>query len=356
MKINQLKLQNFRNFDELTLDFKKSVTLILAPNTSGKTNILEAIFYLASGHSFRADVEQELIQKDKNFANLEGKIANQEDRVALRVFLQRSEKTTILGKKKVEVNDVSRRLSSFLGNFQAVLFSPQDLNLVTDSPSKRRKYLDTVLSQTSSAYYRSLSQYQKVITRRNKLLENIREKNLNTEQLFYWNDKLLKLGQLIFYERKDLLSFFNQEMKTVGEKFNSQKDNLKLIYYPSLLSSERLRAYQMKEIAAGQSLIGPHRDDFGFFWKDYDLEKYGSRGEQRLVILALKMAELSFIRSKTGEMPVLLLDDIFSELDLENRQKLTFLFGSQQTIITSTEEEVFEILEDLKDIETMRLR
>ncbi|OIN92964.1 hypothetical protein AUJ38_04020 [bacterium CG1_02_42_9] len=230
------------------------------------------------------------------------------------------------------------------------------MNLVTDSPSKRRKYLDTVLSQTSSAYYRSLSQYQKVITRRNKLLENIREKNLNTEQLFYWNDKLLKLGQLIFYERKDLLSFFNQEMKTVGEKFNSQKDNLKLIYYPSLLSSERLRAYQMKEIAAGQSLIGPHRDDFGFFWKDYDLEKYGSRGEQRLVILALKMAELSFIRSKTGEMPVLLLDDIFSELDLENRQKLTFLFGSQQTIITSTEEEVFEILEDLKDIETMRLR
>jgi len=356
MKISDLNLENFRNFDTISLKFTAPVTLILAPNTSGKTNILEAIFYLATSRSFRADLEQEIIQRDKNFCNIEGRASNANGDVSLRIFLQKSSEELPLAQKRLEVNGVSRRSTTFIANFHAVLFTPEDLNLISESPSRRRKYLDTVLSQISPDYHTAISQYQKIITQRNKLLEKIRENNTTIEQLYYWNDKLLKLGKLIYDQRKDMMEIYNGEMKIVGSDLHSKGKDLALIYYPSILTAERLSSYQKKEIDSGQSLIGPHRDDFAFYWRGMDLEKYGSRGEQRLGILALKIAELHFIEQKTTERPVLLLDDIFSELDEVHRKNLTQLFKNQQTIITSTEEEVVDSVKQAAESEIIELK
>ena len=298
------------------MEFSDGITVIVGPNASGKTNILESIFLLSTGKSFRASVEAEMIGYDADLAKVKGD--------GLEIMITRGDNGW--PRKKFLVNGVSKRLIDFAGNLKVVLFGPWDLDLVTESPSLRRKFLDTVLSQVDREYRRSVLSYEKGLRQRNRLLFRIREEGLSRSQLLFWNQLLIKNGNYLSEKRREFIDFVNEGGK------------IRLDYDASAISEGRLEQYKEEEVAAATTLVGPHRDDFVFFDQDRDLSKYGSRGEQRMAVLWLKLAELSFIEEKSGERPTLLLDDIFSELDHEHRKVVMKLAEKQQTIITTADE------------------
>jgi len=346
MILKKLRLQNFRNYKKQEFEFSDKTTLIVGPNTSGKTNMLEGIYLLASGKSFRAGLEQEMIAYDQDLSRVKGRILNKE-RTDLEIILTRGE---VLGekvaKKKYQVNGVSKRAIDFVGKLMSVYFGPEDLDLVTNSPSLRRKYLDSVLSQVDREYSRSALSYEKGLRQRNKLLERIREEGALRSQLLFWDQLLIKNGDYITQKREEFIEFVNSLQFSV---FSFQ-----LEYDKSIISPARLEDYAEEEVAAGATLVGPHRDDFGFKLKGKDLSAYGSRGEQRLSILWLKLCELEFITQAVGERPILLLDDIFSELDKKHRKLVLDIIPLQQTIITTAEQEMVE-KDYLKKIEMVKL-
>jgi DNA replication and repair protein RecF len=229
------------------------------------------------------------------------------------------------------INGVPKRLIDFEGNFKIVLFGPWDLDLVTESPSLRRRFLDTVLSQIDREYRRSILSYEKGLRQRNRLLFRIREEGVSRSQLLFWNQLLIKNGDYITEKRNDLIDFINRS------DFKINSSHLSLDYDKSVISGGRLEQYKDEEVAAATTLVGPHRDDFVFKSDKRDLSSYGSRGEQRMGVLWLKMAELNFFEEKTGERPTLLLDDIFSELDDKHREIVMSVTGQQQTIITTAD-------------------
>lgn len=305
--ISQLSLQNFRNYTKKTFDFSEGATLIVGPNAIGKTNILEAIYTLAIGKSFRADSEQDVI--------LEGQQVSRIESSDLEIIYDNRSRFT----KLYRVNGVGKRQIDFVGNLRAVLFCPQDIEIVTDSPSIRRKYLDLVLTQVYKDYRIATHVYEKVLRQRNKLLWRIREEHLDKNQLEYWNKLLIENGAVIHKYRKHFLEF------------------LKLPYDHSIISKERLEKYSHEEIGAATTLIGPHRDDFKILKNGHSVKSFGSRGEQRLAIFQIKMGELDYLKQITKTAPILLLDDIFSELDFENRHVVMEKIFEQQTIMTTTD-------------------
>ena len=305
--IGKLTLQNFRNYSKKTFEFSEKTTLIVGPNAVGKTNILEAIYLLATGKSFRAETEQELIKEKASVGSVQGE--------SLQIILDNRGRFT----KHYLVNGVGKRHIYFVGNWRAVLFSPQDIEIVTDGPSARRKYLDSVLEQVSKDYRLAAHIYEKALRQRNRLLWRIREENLSRDQLAYWDELLITNGKIIHEKRKDYLEFLN------------------LTYDSSVISPERLEKYADAEIGAAMTLVGPHRDDFAIVYRSKKMKSFGSRGEQRLAVFDMKLGELEFVKKMTGCNPVLLLDDIFSELDHENRHHILQVIPKQQTIMTTTD-------------------
>lgn len=332
--IEKIALSNFRNFSGQVLSFSDKIVVIVGPNASGKTNLLEAIFLLSAGKSFKAGFDSEMIKGGSEFARVKGKIGD----IKLEVILSRE------AHKKFLVNGVSRRLIDFAGNLKIVLFSPMDLDLVTLSPSLRRKFLDNVLSLVDREYRRSILSYEKGLRARNRLLLRIREENLSRNQLIFWNQLLIKNGDYISEKREEFINFVN-----LTPPFNDE--NFSIFYDKSVISESRLLEYANEEVSAATTLVGPHRDDFQFFEKERDLGHFGSRGEQRMAILWLKLAELSFVEAKTGARPTLLLDDIFSELDERHREIVFGIAKGQQTIITTADPEFIVDFEGVKRIQ-----
>lgn len=336
-----LTLQQFRSYPKRTIPFTTETTLIVGANTAGKTNILEAISVMATGKSFRAGSDSEMIRWGAEVARVTCHALNKDEKTKLEVML-----TTgfVQGQKapskKYLVNGIPRRQIDFVGNLRAVLFWPEHLELVTDSPSIRRKYLDSVLVQTDREYRRNLISYERGIRQRNKLLERIREGEASRSQLLFWDQLVIKAGGYITDKRQELIAFINN--------FQFSNSNFQIVYDKSVISETRLEQYKDAEVGAAVTLVGPHRDDFVVLKSERDLSKYGSRGEQRLAILWLKLAELAYIEKEAGERPLLLLDDIFSELDIEHRELVLDLLGKQQTILTSAEDEVADLLKKKK--------
>ena len=320
--VKSVKLSDFRNFKRKLLEFSEGITVIVGPNASGKTNVLESLFLLSTGKSFKAGIEAEMIRYGRDLAKAKGD--------GLEVMITRGENGW--PRKKLLVNGIPKRLIDFGGNFKTVLFGPWDLDLVTESPSLRRKFLDTVLSQVDREYRRSVLSYEKGLRQRNRLLFRIREEGLSRGQLLFWNQLLIKNGNYISEKRREFIDFANEGGK------------IRLDYDSSAVSEGRLEQYKDEEIAAATTLVGPHRDDFVFFDQKRDLSKYGSRGEQRMAVLWLKLAELAFIEEKTDEKPTLLLDDIFSELDHMHRDIVMKIAAKQQTIITTADPHFIEKL------------
>ena len=267
----------------------------------------------ATGRSFRAERDSEMIRYGEQFSILNLQFSNNDQNSNLQI--------TITDRKKFEVNGVPRRQIDFVGRVRAVLFYPQDMELVTGSPSGRRRYLDFVISQKDREYRRCLISYEKGLRQRNKLLEMIREGLAQRSQLYFWDKLLIKNGEYITLKRGEYLEGLAE-------------------YDKSVISEERLKQYEVKEVAAATTLVGPHRDDFTINLNNRDVSKYGSRGEQRMAVLGLKEKEIKRLSDEeTKEKPLLLLDDIFSELDHKHREEVMDLVKnySGQVIMTTTD-------------------
>lgn len=334
MVLKHLFLQSFRNYPKSQFAFSPGVNIIVGPNTAGKTNLLEAIYLLATAKSFHAQREKEMINWAMDTAYLKGETEN----VVLEIALTRGEISgeRVVG-KKLRVNGVSKRQMDFVGNLRAVYFGPEDLELVSGSPSLRRNWLDLVLEQIDRDYRRASLIYMKALRVRNKLLLKKREdpSSVSPGEMDYWNDLLLENGPEITQKREELTAFLNEH----------DDSGRKIAYDKSLISPARLAQYVHEEVAAGATLVGPHRDDFSFDLNGRNLGIYGSRGEQRLAILWLKLGELEFLAQRGSDpsvnsgqgRPLLLLDDIFSELDHGHRHHVLEIIPKQQTIITTTD-------------------
>lgn len=333
MILEKIFLQNFRNYESQLFEFSSQTTLLVGPNSIGKTNALEAIFLLATGTSFRSNLDEEMIEYDKEIARVKGQL-KAKGKENLEIILTRGE---VAGKKTHKkhyfLNSVKKRKQDFVGRLSCVFFGPDDLKIIINSPSTRREYLDQVLEQASWEYRRANLSYQKTLRQRNRLLEQIREREKPVSSLFFWDKLLIENGEKITYKREEFIDFVNGQPDYFGD--------LEIAYEKSIVSPERLKKYQQKEIASAMTLVGPHRDDFIISQvngeKIRDLHKFGSRGEQRTAIFSLKLSELEYLSRELSKRPVLLLDDIFSELDHERRIRLLEVIPKQQTIITTAD-------------------
>lgn len=338
MLLQSIFLHNFRSYTQSSFSFDQRVTVIIGPNTAGKTNILEAIYLLATGHSFRSDRDMTMIKAKEAMGRIEGKIKSGNDEELLTVLLT----TGTVGEiktpfKRFLVNGVARRRIDFTGKLLAVLFEPSDLDVLTGSPSLRRALLDDTLEQISPEYRQSLLSYTKGLRQRNALLERMREEGIRDEkELSYWNEIVIKNGQYITKERENFITFLNAQEKLLFPA--------SVTYDKSNISEERLLQYKHQEVAAGVTLVGPHRDDLFITMpssekSEFDVRYYGSRGQQRLAVLQIKLLQIDYIEKFTHMRPLLLLDDIFSELDTNHIGLVLSVISKQQTVITTTHEE-----------------
>ncbi len=334
MFLKNLKLTNYRNFSQVNLDLSPS-TLLIGKNAQGKSNILDAIYFLATTKSPKAERDSELIKEGQEVLRVEGIVQSSEFRVQssnetnLEIVMQNNSAGF---SKRTKVNGISRRVMDYLGNLVVIQFVPEDINLVAGPPSHRRWHLDITLAQVDREYKRAISEYTEVVTRRNRVLKNIRMGLSKIEELSYWTERLLINGLVISDKRVKFFDFLEKAEPILGQNFQYQ-------YLPNLINQVRLDEYFNQEIASAISLIGPHRDDFVFSLNNKNLGYFGSRGEQRTAVLDLKLLELEYINQTFHSKPILLLDDIFSELDDEHRDHVISVIENQQTIVTAVENE-----------------
>jgi DNA replication and repair protein RecF len=349
MSLTTLKLKNFRNHKNASFSFPLT-TVIIGRNTVGKTSILEAIQFLSLGKSFKADKDMDAISEGQDFANIEAKIMDTDGKTTLTVVLAKRENGF---SKKYMVNNVARRLSDFISHFPSVLFTPEDLEIVTDSPSLRRNYINTILCQTDKKYRISLGIYEKAIRHRNRMLYLTREgkKYFGPAEFEYWDNIVIQNGNILTDERETFVKHVNTADKQVFP--------FDIFYDKSTISTERLLKYYDAERASATTLVGPQRDDFFFRFRGTEkaISEFGSRGEQRLTIFQMKIIETFYIKEKIDIFPTLLLDDIFSELDNTNIHRVLDLLPHQQTIITTTHKEfVPEKILKREDVEIIELQ
>lgn len=326
MFLNSLSLQNFRNLNNTKISFDSETTVLIGDNAQGKTNFLESIYFLSTGKPIKTDTDEEVINLGDSVVNVEGEVKTKDGEVKISTIIQKIDEGI---RKRFLVNGIPRRLLDYSGNLAVVFFRPEDIDLVTGSPSLRREYIDSTIGQVDREYRKVLTSYQKIITQKNKLLKLIREGLAKKDELIFWNSEQLKLGLIIQDKRRIFFETINSFEKKFGD--------FEYKYLPNEISQKRLEELNGREIQAVVSLIGPHRDDFIFYLGEKDLAKYGSRGEQRTAVLDLKITELSYYENILGERPILLLDDIFSELDESHRAHVLDLSKLQQTIIATVE-------------------
>lgn len=346
MIITGIVLQNFRLHKNYVLKFTEQTTVVIGANAIGKTSIIEAVNLLSTGNSFRAGRVDEMIVFDEELSRVKGKIiAKDEATDEVEVIITRG---VVNGKKTqhrlFSVNGVRRRKKDAVGKFYTVVFRPEDMRLIEGSPSRRRSFLDTVLSLLYLDYEVALKNYGQTLIRRNKLLQQVRERKQPKTVLQYWDINLVKHGMVLQKYRKEFLeSFVNVDFPV----------NFSIEYDPSIISEERIKQYQSKAIAAGHTLIGPHKDDIIVYLETDErklrVDTYGSRGQQRLAVLWLKFCELEYLKQKGSVNTMLLLDDILSELDDDSKALALSVLKDYQSIVTTTEPAVLEDIRQATD-------
>lgn len=348
-------MTNYRNFTGLSLDLPPGLVVLSGANAQGKTNLLEAAYLLAIAKSYRTNVERELIswasQKTPEAAGtagmeqtiVDGEVERRDDKVRIIVGLHAGSSEGaggVLVNKRIKVNGVSTSASGLVGWVNAVLFTASDIELVHGSPSQRRRFLDILLSQIDRGYLRTLQRYQRVLTQRNHLLRLIREGRASGEELRFWNRELLREGASLINRRGDAIGRL-APLTSHAYGALSKGEELSLKFRPSLSSEQfeqSLAERKNEEIRAGMTLAGPHRDDLEIKLNGMPAGTYSSRGQARSIALGLRLAEAVFLKEQRGDEPVLLLDDVLSELDSYRRQSvLEEATRYQQALVTTAE-------------------
>jgi DNA replication and repair protein RecF len=373
MHVTHLTLRDFRAYERLELNLEPGTSLFYGPNAAGKTTILEALFFLATTRSPRAGADREVVRWDAEgdigtppFTRLLCDVKRNDGKVRLEVIVQRraDDDGQLIGAsvKTVRVDRKNVRALDLVGNLRVVLFTPSDLALITGAPSERRRYLDVTLSQLDGRYVRTLSHYNKVVQQRNSLLRAWRERRRPqrgaADELAFWDRELSLSGAYVLRERRRAVDELNTLIGPIFLRVTAGAQPLVAAYQSSVAGLDRApdeRAIEMAfvahlerirddEIGRGQTLIGPHRDDIVLAMGSVAIGTYGSRGQQRSATLALKLGEAELMRARAGDAPVLLLDDLLSELDAERRSHLLEVLArpDQQTLVTATGMEDFD--------------
>lgn len=361
MFIKKLELTNFRNYKSCTIEFPTNKTILVGKNAQGKTNLLESIYYLASLSSYRAGSDSELVYMGEKSAEIKASIIKNETNITLDILINPS------SNKILKVNDIKKtKYSQFLGNLVAVNFDISDLLLLRGTPSDRRRWIDDAISQIYPVYKDRLSKYNKIKTQRNNLLKdfkgNIYLTSNQENNLLVWDEQIIIAGSNIIHLRQKYLKEIQKRAYEKHKHITINKENLSIRYNSGITSNfnsetdeiipaekiakiyaDILLEKHKEEIIRGQTVVGPHKDDISFYINDIDAKSFASQGQQRTIVLALKLAELDFIKDIIGENPILLLDDVLAELD-HSRQN--FLLDSIkpdiQTIITTVDTTSFK--------------
>lgn len=339
MILTSIALQHFRTYENSVFKLSPKMTVIIGPNTAGKSNLMEAIFLISTGKSFKAEKDTQMIAFGQSIGRVKGLVERDDRKDTLEVIVSEMSGGGI-GRsysKRFLVNSVPKRRVDFAGIIPALLFVPSDLDIIVTSPSQRRNFLDTVLEVTDRQYRIAGTAYEKALRQRNALLDVVQETGIrNDEQFAYWDNLLIEHGTYITSKREELITYMNQGEKSLL--------SFAIAYEKSIISRDRLDQYRGAEVGAGATLVGPHRDDFTIEIDDtrgrrVNIKYYGSRGQQRLVVLQLKLLQLAYMEKILGDRPLLLLDDIFSELDEKHISSVLELVTKQQTILTTTHKE-----------------
>lgn len=370
MFIKKLGIKNFRNYSDVEVEFNSKKILFIGKNAQGKTNLLESIYYLSTLDSLRAKTDSELIKWGEDFCNIKAEIKKFDIDVDLEVNINPP------ARKKLKVNGLAKGKSSeFISNISTVCFTTNDLLLLRGTPDDRRKWLDLAISQIFPAYVERLSKYNKIRTQKNNYLKELKGNiNADTTMLDVWNEQLAITGSNIIFIR---INFLHELQKIAKEKHNqiSNSENLSIFYNSTIIGNitacekfefnneyilenfkQKLEEKKLEEIIRGQSVIGPHRDDVSYYINEIESKKFASQGQQRTIVLSLKLAELELIKEKINTNAILLLDDVLAELDDLRQNFLLDAIGSEtQTIITSVDTLHFKE-EYLKDVEIFEIR
>ena len=336
MKIKHLHLENWRNHAIYDFTFN-GTTILVGSNASGKTNFLEAIYYLACGRSFRSK-DNHLIKWDVGFTRVVGNIDSKNRDNELTVVLEDNDRIV----KTVKIKGQKKPTSHLLGELNCVLFTPEEIELISTLPEARRRYLNLIISQLDRHYAYNLTHYKKSMEHRNSLLRRINQGLARENELEVWDGKIAEFGTFIMEKRSDYIKEINRVINKHYCSLAGKCENLKVLYKPSTEIDwasfvNKLLDNRNKDIICGVTTIGPHRDDFEFILNGRNVVEFASRGEFRTVVLAMKLAELDYFEKNTGERPVLLLDDVFSELDLSRRDLLSQILENQQSVVTTTD-------------------
>lgn len=334
MVIKSIKLEHFRNYESLDLDFEKGTNILYGDNAQGKTNVLEAIYLSATTKSHKGSKDKEIINFDKEEAHIRTILDKEgmEYRVDMHLRKNKSKGIAINGQP-------IKKAADLIGLLNVVFFSPEDLSIIKNGPSERRKFVDMELFQIDKYYLYNLNQYNKIINQRNKLLKEFYQNSDLNETLQVWNMQLVTYGNQIIRRREMFVKQLNEIIFDIHKNLSGGKEELKIVYEPNVSEDEferKLKISQEKDIKLKMTSVGPHRDDFCFMVNGVDIRKYGSQGQQRTAALSLKLAEIELVKKLTCDSPVLLLDDVLSELDSHRQNYLLNNIGEIQTMITCT--------------------
>lgn len=351
MKLKHLKLVGYRNYEELSLDLSDGTNIFIGRNAQGKTNILESVCYASMGSSFRTNTDNDLIMWNHpgSLVSIDFQRMGVDNKLEF-IFQREKRRQIIHNGSKIKAKEL-------IGIINVVLFSPEDLTLIKGAPSERRRFLDMEISQASPAYYGELIKYNRLLQQRNTLLKSIREGKAHASMLEMWDSQLVDSGIKIIGKRLETVKKLNMLANLMQRRISTNEENLSLSYcikgYTGVVDkidekmilwyNETLREVTREDIYRGSTSIGPHRDDIQIYVNGIDLKAFGSQGQQRTGVLSMKLSELEFIRSEKGEYPILLLDDVMSELDMNRRQQLLEFIKKEhiQTIITATDKAYF---------------
>lgn len=334
MIIRSLELKNFRNYEEVHIDFSEGVNILYGDNAQGKTNILEAVFVGSTARSHRAGKDREMIRFGEEEAHIKYFVEKRgiTDRIDMHLKKNRA--------KGIALNGVPlRRASDLFGNANVVFFSPEDLNIIKEGPSERRKFMDTELCQLDKVYMNNLANYSKVVMQRNKLLKELENHADYMDTLQVWDMQMVRYGSEVIRRRQEFVCQLEKIMKEIHSNITGGSEDIHVAYEPSVAAEDferELERHRARDLKARASLTGPHRDDLAFMLGNIDIRTFGSQGQQRTAALSLKLSEIEIVKARIGDCPILLLDDVLSELDAGRQEKLLDSIQNVQTLLTCT--------------------